>query len=63
VRGGHLGYLLSGRMGVFMDDGTEAEAGPGDIVSIPPGHDAEIAGDENCVVIDFTGFETYTKRE
>jgi ethanolamine utilization protein EutQ (cupin superfamily) len=56
----HLGYMLSGRMRVFMDDGTEA-AGPGDVVSIPPGHDAEIVGDETCVFIDFSGFETYAK--
>ena len=42
-------------------DGTEAEAGPGDVVSIPPGHDAEIVGDETCVFIDFSGFEDYAK--
>jgi len=49
-------------MRVVMDDGTEAEAGPGDVVSIPPGNDAEIVGNETCVFIDFTGFETYPKR-
>jgi hypothetical protein len=32
-------------------------------VSIPPGHDAEIVGDEACVFIDFSGFETYAKEE
>jgi hypothetical protein len=48
-------------MRVVMDDGTEGVAGPGDVVSIPPGHDAEIVGDETCVFLDFTGFETYAK--
>jgi len=57
----HLGYVLSGRMRVVMDDGTEGEAGPGDVVSIAPGHDAEIVGDERCVIIDFSGFESYAK--
>jgi quercetin dioxygenase-like cupin family protein len=48
----HLGYVLSGRMRIHMDDGTEGEIGPGDVFSIPPGHDAEVVGDEPCVMID-----------
>jgi hypothetical protein len=58
----HLGYVLSGRMRVFMDDGTSGEAGPGDVVAIPPGHDAETVGDEACVVLDFGEFGDYAKR-
>jgi hypothetical protein len=50
-------------MRVVMDDGSEGEAGPGDVVSIPPGHDAEIVGDETCVFLDFGGFESYAKEE
>lgn len=49
---GHLGYVLSGRMRVTMDDGTEGEIGPGDVFAIAPGHDAEVVGDEPCVTID-----------
>lgn len=48
----HLGYILSGRMRVIMDDGSEGEIGPGDVVSIAPGHDAEVIGDEPCVMLD-----------
>ncbi len=51
---GHTGYVVSGRMHVRMDDGTEREIGPGDAVRIEPGHDAWIVGDEPCVFIDFT---------
>jgi hypothetical protein len=58
----HLGYIVSGRMRVVMDDRTARETGPGDVVSIRPGHDAEIIGDGTCVFIDFTGFESYAKR-
>ena len=58
----HLGYVMSGRMKVFMDDGSEGEAGPGDVVAIPPGHDAEVVGDEACVVLDFGEFGDYAKR-
>src|SRR3954451_11491237 len=45
----HLGYVLSGRMRVFMDGGGEEEVGPGDGMAIPPGHDAEVLGDDACV--------------
>jgi uncharacterized cupin superfamily protein len=48
----HLGYVLSGRMRIVMDDGSEGEIGPGDVFSIPPGHDAHVIGDEPCVMID-----------
>ena len=47
---------------MFMDDGSEGEAGPGDVVAIPPGHDAEVVGDEACVVLDFGEFGDYAKR-
>lgn len=57
----HMGYCISGRMVVRMDDGTEKEVGPGDVVVIPPGHDAWVVGDEPCVQVDFTGMETYAK--
>ena len=30
----HLGYVVSGRMHVVMDDGSEGEVGPGDVVII-----------------------------
>ena len=58
----HMGYCVSGRMGVRMDDGTEKEIGPGDVIVIPPGHDAWVVGDEPCVQVDFTGMKTYAKK-
>jgi quercetin dioxygenase-like cupin family protein len=57
----HLGYCISGRMKVVMDDGEEADFGPGDFAVIPPGHDAWIVGDEPCVMIDWQGFADYAK--
>ncbi len=58
----HTGYVVSGRMKVVMDDGTEAECGPGTAVVIAPGHDAWIVGDEPCIFIDFTGAAQYAKQ-
>lgn len=57
----HLGYVVSGRMHVVMNDGTEGEAGSGDFFEIAPGHDAWIVGDEPCVVVDFQGASSYAK--
>jgi quercetin dioxygenase-like cupin family protein len=55
----HLGYFVSGRMKVVMDDGEAMEYGPGDFAIMAPGHDAWIVGDEPCVVIDWQGFANY----
>jgi quercetin dioxygenase-like cupin family protein len=55
----HLGYVLSGRSAVRMDDGSEIEFGPGDVVSIPAGHDGWTVGDEPFVFIDFAGMADY----
>ena len=57
----HLGYCVSGRMKVVMDDGTEGEVGPGQVAAISPGHDAWIEGDEPCVFLDFGEFGDYAK--
>ena len=45
-----------------MDDGSEGTCGPGDVVAIPPGHDAEVIGEEPCVFLDFGEFDEYAKR-
>ena len=52
---GHVGYCLSGRMSVRMEDGTVIELTPGTVFHIPPGHDAWTEGDEACVELDFGG--------
>jgi hypothetical protein len=43
------------KMEFRMDDGSKAEFGPGDVGSIPPGHDAWTVGNEPFVCIDFQG--------
>jgi hypothetical protein len=49
----HTGLVLSGRMRFEMDDGEVADLGPGDVYSIPPGHDAWVVGDEPVRTIDW----------
>lgn len=55
----HFGYCVQGRMKIVMDDGSERVLGPGDLVDIAPGHDAEVLGDEACVFIDFGDVSNY----
>ncbi len=57
----HVGYVISGRMHLRMDDGTEREVGPGDAMVCPPGHDAWIVGSEPCIVLDFSGMAEYAR--
>ncbi|MFI2751862.1 cupin domain-containing protein [Cellulomonas sp. P22] len=55
----HFLYVLSGRLKVVMDDGTEAEAAPDDVVRVEPGHDAWVIGDEPCITVDFGASPSY----
>jgi hypothetical protein len=57
----HVGYAISGRMHVVMDDGEEMEFAPGDAMQILPGHDAWVVGDEPYVGVDFRGGPSYAK--
>lgn len=57
----HTGYVVSGRMKIVMDDGESADVSPGDFIQIEPGHDAWVLGDEQCVVLDWTGYGDYAK--
>jgi hypothetical protein len=57
----HMQYHVSGRIHVLMADGTEFEAGPGDVTSLPQGHDAWVVGDEPVVVVDWYGASNYAR--
>lgn len=58
----HSAYVLSGRMIVKANDGTEVEFGPGDVMIASAGHDAWVVGNEPFVSIDWTGVAKYAKK-
>lgn len=51
----HFQYIVSGRMGGRMADGTEFEVQAGEVNVLPPGHDGWVLGDEPVVVVDWGG--------
>lgn len=54
----HIGYVLSGRMGFLMDDGTKLEVGPADVFDVHPGHDTWTIGESPAVFIDLISAAT-----
>ncbi len=57
----HFQYHLSGSLAILMDDGQEFIAGPGDVTSLPSGHDAWVVGNEPVVTIDWYGASNYAQ--
>ena len=60
---GHVGYMLSGRLAIRMNDGGEEVFGPSDVFMVPPGHDAWCSGDEPAIFVEFSkGADYYSDR-
>jgi len=57
----HFQYHVSGVLHIIMADGTEFDCLPGEVTSLPSGHDAYVVGDETVVVVDFYGASHYAK--
>jgi mannose-6-phosphate isomerase-like protein (cupin superfamily) len=59
----HIGVVLSGRLHVVHDDGTETDVRAGEVYRIAPGHDAWVVGDEPAVNVEFQGAAHYARPE
>jgi hypothetical protein len=55
----HVGFILSGTIGIDFVDGSSARFGPGDVFDIPPGHDGYTVGDEPCVQVEWMGIRAW----
>lgn len=55
----HVGYIISGSLGIDFMDGTRAVFRPGDVFDVPPGHDGYTVGDEPCVQIEWMGIRAW----
>ena len=57
----HFQYHVQGTLHVVMADGTEFDAGKGDVTALPQGHDAWVVGDEPVVLVDWYGASNYAQ--
>ena len=57
----HFQYHVTGTLRIQMADGTQFDAGPGEVTALPQGHDAWVVGDEPVVVVDWWGASNYAK--
>lgn len=57
----HIGFVVAGCAVAAMSDGRMIGMQPGDVFSIPPGHDSWVVGDEPYVSIHLMGAETYAR--
>ncbi len=57
----HFQYQVTGRLHVKMADGAEFDVGPGEVVTLPSGHDAWVVGNEPVVLVDWAGASNYAK--
>ena len=57
----HVGYAVSGRITVRMNDGTQKTIVAGESYTIPPGHDAWVEGNERFVGLEVMSAEQYAK--
>src|SRR5262245_26627172 len=55
----HVGFIVSGRLGIDFVDGTSIVLEPGDVFDIPPGHDGYTVGEEPCVNIEWRGIRAW----
>jgi len=55
----HVGFVISGRLGVDFPDRSSVVFGPGDVFEIPPGHDGYTVGDEPVVQIEWSGLRNW----
>ena len=55
----HVALVLSGTLAVQMADGSEEEFSAGDVMLLPPGHDAWTVGDQACTFVEFSRGNDY----
>ncbi len=57
----HFQYHVAGTLRIATADGVEFDATPGQVTSLPAGHDAWVVGDEEVVVVDWWGASNYAR--
>ncbi len=57
----HFQYHVAGTLRIRTAGGEEFDATPGQVTSLPSGHDAWVVGNEEVVVVDWFGASHYAE--
>lgn len=57
----HVGHVVSGRLTLKLNDGSQKSVAAGESYTIPPGHDAWVEGNDPFVCIEVMSAEQYAK--
>jgi class 3 adenylate cyclase len=55
----HVGVMLRGTLRIRLDDGSEFDIGPGEVMDIPAGHDGWVVGEEPVETYQWSGARTW----
>ncbi len=55
----HVALVTAGTLAVTMSDGAHEEFSAGDVMLLPPGHDAWSVGDVACTFVEFSRGNDY----
>jgi hypothetical protein len=57
----HVALVTAGVLRVVLGDGSQEDFSAGDVMLLPPGHDAWSVGDQACTFVEFSrGNDYYT---
>ena len=57
----HVALVTAGTLRVVLSDGSQEDFSAGDVMLLPPGHDAWTVGDGACTFVEFSkGNDYYT---
>ena len=57
----HVAVVTAGTLRVVLSDGSQEDFSAGDVMLLPPGHDAWTIGDQACTFVEFSkGNDYYT---
>lgn len=55
----HVALVTAGTLRVVLSDGSEEDFSAGDVMLLPPGHDAWTVGDRACTFVEFSKGNDY----
>ncbi len=55
----HVALVTAGTLRVLLRDGSQEDFSAGEVMLLPPGHDAWTAGDQPCTFVEFSRGNDY----